>query len=261
MKIEDDILIERFLQGDLTKEEKASFLDRLRTDSQFKEYVNLEKQLSEALNENSWNFAKDASSHEIQKYETILKSEETYKIKQAIKKAQEDYNKSQKPSKNWFLYVAAAVILVLFSTLIFDTKSATNDELFASYLQDTDLLSLVDRGAYDSIFNAVQTSFNNQKYDEVVNSLSQVVDSVQNGNAYIYLAISQIELEKYSNAENTLDKLIASDLIDSQKGYWYRSLLYLKSNQSEKTKKELQLIIDSSFYKSKEAKQLLKELK
>lgn len=261
MKIEDDILIERFLKGNLSKEERASLLNRLRSDSQFKERVGLEKQLSESLNENSWNFAQNASSQEIREFEAILNSNETLKIKHAIQEAQEDYNKSQKPSKNWFLYAAAAVAIVLFSTFLFDEKPASNQDLFASYLKETTLVSLVDRGAYDSIFNAVQTSFDNQKYEEVVHSLSQVIDSVQNGNAYIYLAISQMELEKYSNAENTLDKLITSNLLDSQKGYWYRSLLYLKSNQLEKTKKELQLIIDSSFYKSMEAKQLLRELK
>jgi len=261
MRLEDDILIERFLKDDLSKEERTSFLDRLNTDSDFREYFELEKELFESLDDQSWSFIKENHSEEIQEYEKLLKSEESHKIKQAILEAQEQYNKAQQPSKNWFLYVAAAVAIIIFSVLFFDSKSPTNQDLFSSYLQETDLLSLVDRGEYDSIFNITQTSFDNQEYEKVVNSLSQLIDSINNGNAYIYLAISQMKLENYSNAEETLNKLISSDLLDSQKGYWYKSLLYLKANQPDKTKKELQRIIDSSFYKFQEAKQLLKDLK
>ena len=261
MKLEDDILIERFLKDVLTKEDRTSFLERLNMDSNFRERFELEKQLFESLDDTSWNFIEDPTSPEVLDYESALKSKETLKIKRAIQQAQENYQNSQKPTKNWFLYLAAAVVIVLFSTLIFDVKSPTNEDLFASYLQETDLLSLVDRGEYDSIFSIAQSSFDNEDYNKVVNSLSQLVDSINDGNAYLYLAISQIKLENYSNAEETLDKLISSDLLDDQKGYWYKSLLYLKSDQLEKTKTELQRIIDSSFYKFKEAKKLLKEIK
>ena len=261
MKLEDDILIEHFLRDALSEEDRASFLERLNMDSDFREHFELEKQLFESLNETSWNFSVDKNSTEVKEYEALLKSDETLKIKQAIEEAQKNYKNAQKPTKNWFLYLAAAVVVVFFSTLIFDTKSPTNEDLFASYLQKTDLMSLVDRGEYDSIFSIAQSSFDNQEYNKVVNSLSQLVDSINDGNAYIYLAISQIKLENYSSAEETLNKLISSDLLDSQKGYWYKGLLYLKSNQLEKTKAELQRIVDSSFYKFKEARELLEKIK
>ena len=260
MKLEDDILIERFLKDELSSKEKTSFLERINLDADFKESFELEKQLFESLDDNSWNFIEDTNSSEVRGYESILRNQETLKIKQAIQEAQKDYQSANKPTKNWFLYLAAAVVIVLFSTLIFNTKSATNDELFAAYLQETDLMSLVDRGEYDSIFSVAQNSFDSQEYSQVVNSLSQLVDTINNSNAFIYLAISQIKLEDYSNAEETLNKLINSDLLDSQKGYWYKSLLYLKSNQLEKTKTELQRIVDSYFYQSSEAQELLKEI-
>ena len=38
MNLEDDILIERYLRNELSEEEKKSFLDRLDTDSEFKEH-------------------------------------------------------------------------------------------------------------------------------------------------------------------------------------------------------------------------------
>lgn len=261
MNLEDDILIERFLKNELSKEETQSFLDRFNSDIDFKERVILEKQLFDSLDENLWSFVEEKDSDQVKAYEAILKNPETQNIKRAVEEAQEEYNKSQKPSKNWFLYLAAAVVIVLFSTLIFNTKTKSNQELFASYLQDTNLLSLVDRGQYDSVFNIAQTSFDNKEYSKVVNTLSGVVDTVKSGNAYIYLAISQIELKNYVNAEQTLDKLINSDLLDSQKGYWYKGLLYLKSDQIEKSKKELENIIQNSYYNFEKAKELLKEIR
>ena len=261
MNLEDDILIERFLRNELSEEEKQTFLDRLDTDAEFREHFAMEKQLSESLDDNSWSFVEERDLEEVVEYESLFKTEETKNIKQAILKAQGDYQNSQKPSKNWFLYVAAAVVVVLFSVLMFNNSPKSNNDLFASYFNESDLLSLVDRAGYDSIFNIAQTSFENEEYNNVVKSLSPIVDTVQNANAYLYLAISQIELDSYSDAEKTLDKLIESNLLDNQKGYWYKSLLFLKSNQIEKSKKELERIIQNSYYNSQRAEELLKELR
>jgi tetratricopeptide (TPR) repeat protein len=221
----------------------------------------LEKQLMDSLNKNSWSFLENVNSSEVTEYEALFQSQETQQLKQSIKEAKESYSQSQNPKKNWILYVAAAAVITLFSILIFDQSEKSNDELFASYLQKSDLMALVDRNGNDSIFALAQMSFNNKKYDQVVELLSPILDSTKNSNVYLYLAISDIELGAFSQAEKILNKLITSDLLDSEKGYWYKSLLYLKSDQLKKSKRELQRIIDSSYYLNKEAKKLIKKLK
>lgn len=215
----------------------------------------------DSLNKNSWSFLENVNSSEVTEYEALFQSQETQQLKQSIKEAKESYSQSQNPKKNWILYVAAAAVITLFSILIFDQSEKSNDELFASYLQKSDLMALVDRNGNDSIFALAQMSFNNKKYDQVVELLSPILDSTKNSNVYLYLAISDIELGAFSQAEKILNKLITSDLLDSEKGYWYKSLLYLKSDQLKKSKRELQRIIDSSYYLNKEAKKLIKKLK
>ncbi len=260
MNVEDDILIECFLKGELSKKEEQSFLERLASDVDFKERFILEKQLRESLNEDSWSFVESSQTDEIKDYEQEFKSKEIQELKEIIAKANEEYKESQKPTKNWFFYFAAAVAIVLFSTLIFDTKKQSNEDLFSSYLQETDLLSLVDRGRLDSMFSAAETYYNNKEFDKVVNTLTPLIDTTKNSNAFVYLAISHTQLKKYTEAENVLNKLIESDLLDSQKGYWYKSLVYLKSNQLKKLKKELQFIIENNYYQSKTAEKLLEDL-
>jgi len=261
MSVENDILIAQFLRGELSESERQSFMDRLSSDKEFQEQFQLEKRLFESLNNDSWSFLENMSAPEVKEYESILRSDETQRLKKSIKEAQKSYNRSHNPKKNWILYVAAAAIITLFSVLLFDGNEETNEQLFSSYLQESDLLALVDRNGNDSIFSLAQTSFDNEKYDQVVKLLSPLVDSTKNSNVYLYLAISDMELGAFSEAEKTLNKLIASDLLDSEKGYWYKGLLYLKSNQLNKSKRELQRIIDSSYYQNEKAKSLIKKLK
>jgi len=260
MSLEEDILIERYLKNELSKEEKQSFIERMDNDALFKEKVILEKQLSETLHEDSWSFLEETDHPEIKEYEALLKSKETQALKEGIHEAHKAYEKSQRFSKNWIFYVAAAVVIVFFSTTIFDFAPKSNQELFDKYMQKTDLIALVDRSGYDSIFSKAQKAFDSKNYQEVTSSLSTIVDSTKNSSVFVHLAIAEIEQGKFDSAEKVLNKLINSNLLDNQKGYWYKSLLYLKSDQVEKSKKELNTIIKNSYYKYKEAKQLLKKI-
>ncbi len=260
MSFEDDIFIERFIKNELSKEEETSFLERMETDASFKEKVDLEKQLFDSLNEDSWSFIEDDEYPEVKEYESLLKSKETQDIKNTISQVQSDYSKAQTNKKrNWFLYAAAAVIVVFFSVNLYTSSNESNQDLFAFYLQKTDLLALVDRSESNELSKA-QEYFDTKEYAKASAILSQVVDTTENGNVYLYLALSQIALKEYDKAEATLNQFIKSNLLDAQKGYWYKSLLYLKSNQTEKSKKELKTIINNSYFKKEEAKALLKEI-
>ncbi|MFY0630214.1 MAG: hypothetical protein JXR05_07520 [Flavobacteriaceae bacterium] len=260
MNIEDDILIERFLNGQLSEEEQNSFLERMKNDVEFKEQVTLEKQLVESLNDDSWSFLEEDNNAEVKEYEAILRSKEVQEIKQSIAQAQDIYKQTETPKKkNWIGYAIAASVTILVAITIFSNKKKSPQELYASFLQKTDLLALIDRGSSTSLSSA-QESFDNKEYEETIRLLSEVTDSIRNGNVYLYLAISQMELKEYSNAESTLGQLINSNLLDAQKGHWFKSLLYLKSNQTEKLKAELKIIISNSYYKKDDAKELLSKI-
>lgn len=76
----------------------------------------------------------------------------------------------------------------------------------------------------------------------------------------IYKGLSEIELSKYLEAEKTFDSLINSDLIDAEKGYWFKSLLYLKNNKILKCKTLLNKIITESLFNKEKAELLLVDL-
>ena len=111
MSLEEDILIERFLNNELSKNEKNEILERMDSDPLFKEKVFFEQQLVETLDENNWSFAKNINTTEQNEYEDLFKAEKVKKIKESIAIANENFKK-KKPLlfKKWYLYSSAAVI-------------------------------------------------------------------------------------------------------------------------------------------------------
>ena len=69
-----------------------------------------------------------------------------------------------------------------------------------------------------------------------------------------------MELDQFQEAEKTLDSLINSDLVDAEKGYWLKSLSYIKSKEIEKARNTLSIIIKNSYFNYKKATIVLKEI-
>lgn len=260
MNIEDDILIESFLKNELSDIERDLFLKKMEENPSFKKHVELEQQLFDSLDDKQWSYAKNAKHPEVKSYEQIFKSDETHQIKNSIYKAQIAYKKTQESTrKPWLAYIAIASITILFTISISKSTSTNSQELYQTYLENTNLMALVDRGNSNQLSQA-QNSFDAKDYKNTIHILTQLIDTTKNANVYVFLAISQVESTEYNKAEKTLNKLISSNLLDAQKGYWYKSLLYLKSEQYIKLKAELNNIISNSYYKKEAAEELLKKI-
>lgn len=262
MNIEDDILIERFFKKELSENEKISFLKRLKVDNDFKEYFLIEKQLWQTLNDKEWSFIENTNAKDVKEYEELFKSIEIKKIKESINVA----NKKYKNSKNLkrFIYSSAAVLVLFFSIFMLDlSKEKSVEELYTFHIEQESLPTLANRGndvQYEKLIKA-QEFFEKKEYKKSIAIFSEELKTKNESSVvYLYIAIAQIETNQFSEAEITLDNLINSDFIDAQKGYWLKSLLYLKSNNLDKSKEELQKIINNSFYKKEEAKILLQQI-
>jgi tetratricopeptide (TPR) repeat protein len=263
MNLEEDILIENYLKNTLSESDELDFIKRMSNDSGFKEKVTFEKQLLETLNENNWSFSENNPSNEVKDLEDVFKSDDVRKIKEAISIAHKEYVSNGK-SNNKFIYFAAASVAVLFSVYsLFFTVNQSPNELYAEYIKTNELYSNISRGEealLDGLAPA-ELNFKKKNYDKALPVfIKELSKDENNASLYLYVTISQIELNQFSEAEETLNVLINSDLIDAEKGYWYKSLLFVKSNQLEKAKKQLEFIIKNSYFKSEEAKELLRKL-
>ncbi|WP_299107082.1 CDC27 family protein [uncultured Tenacibaculum sp.] len=263
MGLEDDILIERFLRSELSDEERNQFLKRLDIDEVFKEQFIIEKQLFESLNEESWSFIENLQTKEIEEYTQLFRSEEGVRMKKTFSEVNDIYKKENKVKKRRVFYISgiAAAVLLLLTLNLYNGSDSTN--YYSDYIMMNELPSFVDRSETTDKQDlvAAESYFKEKKYEEALSVLNKVSSpELKDGNYYVYKAIALMELNKYKEAETTLNSLINSDLLDAPKGYWYKALLFVKSKETEKAKKELNTLIAKSDYKQKEAKELLEKL-
>ena len=262
---EESNIIENYLLGNASPEEAAAVEKRMSEDIRFRESVLLQKELHASLDENDWSFAKKVAPKKVQEYEQLFKSKETAQLQEAILQAQLNYKKDTTKSRRpWLYYLSAALIVVLITIGIVLQKEQNPQELYVEYYTVSDIPSLVSRGGEDdtSLIDA-ERYFEDGEYNKALEILTPKVATVTKNKATVllYKGISEMELAQYEKAHTTFDQLIESDLIDAPMGLWYKALLYLKVEDSEKAKELLlQINASSSNYKYTEAKALLEEL-
>lgn len=263
MSLEEDLLIERFLNRTLSDTEHKAFLSRLENETSLKEKVEREKQLLETLNENDWSFVKSSESSEVKSYKKIYRSDEIQSLKGKLQEINKNYQKPKgKKITKWLLYASAAVITLLVTFNVFFT-SFTSQDLYNDNIEVDNLPSFISReDTNKSEVVKAQLLFENNEYEKALSIFKRELDILdkKNGALYLYIGIAQMELNKLEDAQSTFDALIRSNLIDSQKGKWYMALLYLKTEEIEKSKKLLNEISNDSLYNYDKANKLLKKI-
>ncbi len=264
MNLEDDILIEKFLRDQLSSEEKESFLKRKEIDEDFKQQYLIEKQLFETFNEEEWNYEMDYATKEVQEYKELFESEEIIKLEEKIALGQSNFKTNNKQRKVIALFSGLVATILLFFTVtsLFNSPKDTQ-LLYAENVNIDSLPSFVSRGEVgnDKVIKA-EKLFKQKEYRESLELFEDLLlDKDDNSALFIYTAINLIELNDYGKAEVVLNKLINSDLIDGEKGYWYKSLSYLKQANKRKAIENLEVIVKKGFFNSDKAKDLLEELK
>lgn len=265
MSIEsEDILIYNFLKGKLSEKENADFIQRVKTDSDFKEKFSFEKELYQSLNENEWSFL-EAKTKEVKEYKAIFENDTIKTIKEQLKTENVLYQNSEnkKHNKKIFYYVAAAVLALLIAVYQIVLPKDNPQNLIENYIENTDLPSISVRGGHQNELTKAQNLFENKKYKEALLIFEKELQNPKNTIAtiYLYVGVSQLKLNRLDEAEITFNTLINSKLLDSSKGYWYKALLYVKKNEIKESKDLLNKIIISKWYNYKQAKKLLEELK
>lgn len=263
MNIEEDILIQNFLKKNLSQQENDKILHRMKVDNDFYEKVKLEEQMFLNFNNDEWNIHTNTNHSDIKEYEKLLRDETTQTLKNTLNKVNQDYQQKQvKPYVSWLQYAGIAAVLIIIAVTIFWPSRVSTDQLYADYIDLSELPSLVNRGENDKNAGLIQAQklFEEQNYDAVLSILQKEIPK-NKSTTYLYTGISQMELNKFEEAAKTFDQLINSKLIDAPKGKWYKALLFIKTNKlSQARDLLLELTNNSNNYKFEEATKLLKEL-
>ena len=245
MKMEDDILIEQFLRNTLSKEEKASFLERMKSDDAFKEQVQLEEQLLNTLGETYWSFARNDSHARVEAYEKLLESAETKQLKEKIAAAIQQYKDKQvieqKPNRIFklrFILRIAALFLIFFSIFWYFSKDEKIDyaTLTANaWNKNVGLDFTLRSNPSDIIKMDLEKALNFYKIKQYDSTLIILEKYTASSNQYkdilILRALANYKLQKPKFAFSSLDSL---KVYNPDVANWYKGLIHLDQKNHEK---------------------------
>ncbi len=260
-----DTNIERFLNNEMNKEERALFIKEMNSNEKLKEAVEIYKEMQLIYNDDDWNIENLSTKHpKIDRSLTFLRSEKGENIKNVIAEEANLYF-SEKPTssriRKLFLMVGSIAAIFIISFFLLKAKE-TNTDLYAEYKNDwKELPSLTLRGDNNN-FTSVEALFKQKKYKESLLLLEQLKQTTsQDSQILMYEGILNLELNKKEKAIRIFKDLLKRDSLDTFKAHWYLALSYLKSNNLNSTKMELQILLnDDKNFKDIEAKELLHKL-
>ena len=221
MEEQDYMLFEDYLSNELSKEEIISFENRLKTDSKFKESLQLYKETSSFLEdkfENEENLA--AFKANIEKIS-----------KASFNKTNTNQNKKgTKKTINYFLYSLSACVVLLFGIFMFNQFSNPSYSDYANY----GTISLTVRGNNNALLQTAENAFNTKdfkKADEALKSL--IVSDENNAELKLYRGIANVELSNFEVADALLSNLQKGNSAYKYKATWYLALSKLKQNEND----------------------------
>lgn len=240
------ILIENYLDGELSEQERQQFEQDLKTDKELAKELELHKIIREVVS--------DKEMADLREKLDIIRKE--YHEKEEIKRKR----------KKIAVYSSGFLItILLITTLFLCNRSYTNDEVFNMYYEHYDA-GTVTRGEVKpttEIFTNALRIYDNGQYIQSIEQFNQLTDtSTFYTSKEFFTALSYMELKNYAEAIRHFETALS----DKQNIYhdsatWYCGLCYLKTNKTEKAKQKFQSLNGSCPLYQKKSLEILEKIK
>ncbi len=259
--------IDAYLRDELSIEDRSLFEKALLSNPELEREFYIHQELFTQFDESSWiNESFTPDTNQVKEVETYFRGEEAQKFKETVDRAKENYQRKEgafRFNKKIIFPILAAASITLLVLLYTMSSGISSQDLYAQYSNWNDLPSLTSRSDESQLAEG-QLLFEqgaylkaNTIFKSVINSGKKTTSSV-----LIYAGVSALELGNYQDAISYFDSLIASDVIDHSKGYWYKALLYLKQDKKKEAISVLEIILkNENNYNYQKAEELLDMLK
>lgn len=236
---EDIILIDRYIDGELSEEEKTILFERQK-DLYFKEEFDIRSGAAEAIH-------------------TLAE----VRLRGELKSQLRNIDLSEQSGRyNLFYWVAAAVTLIFMVIWVFP-GTETPESLFQAYYKPypANIHTRGDAPAVISAFEAYEKGKFEEASDLIKSAIATQDESASSAHLELLLGNCYLNTNNYPLAEETFGRLQPNDdLMVRDHAEWFLALTYLKKGQVDRTHDVLdRLVTTESLYKSN-AKRLLKEL-
>ncbi len=241
-------IIERDINGELSKEEAKWVKNRIKTNFQFAEEYKLQLEIDEAISEN-----------EIIDLRENLKNifEQKTDSKRGIIRRMISFDDYVRPA------VAAAVLvaLVIAGILLFSTsKNYTNNQLFTMNYESISAISNT-RSVNNNSDQLMKNAFQLYEQKQFIEAIEIFKNYESDKLVQFFLGISYIEIDQYQNASFVFSNILNdNNNLFTEESRWYLGLCYLKLNQTQKAKDIFNKIANSNSINKIKAEKILKSL-
>jgi TolA-binding protein len=242
----------RYLDGELTEEQKILFQEQLKNNHALTDNLEIIQDINQILGDK-----------QIATFEDNLKEVEHVLFRNSeIKKerATSHYSVGRR------LAIAGAISLLIIGCayfLFFKTTASYTDELYAQYYSklDANFFTRSDAPAKDDFIQAIQL-YDAGDYKAAIMLFNKILTNDPSNNAVkLFLGICYSETQRFPNAIKILQGVIAqNDLTFGEHATWYLSLCYIKTKDIQHAKQTLKQLISSKSYYVEKASELLQKL-
>ena len=258
--------IKAYLDNKMTNEERINFELEIENNEDLNNTISVLKTMPSIYNDDDWALY-DGDLSALKETANLFKGKDIEHFSKQVRTAESNYNtNSTRKRRGLIKYISsiAAAVLILFSGYYFLTNKTSNLELYNDYYTVGDLPSFTTQSSTTNTLAKAENLFKTEQYAKALEQFKiaeSALDSTLNPNLELYIALSHLELEQYDLAHKRLDILLKSKTIDAHKGYWFKTLTYLKQDNKAKAIETLELLLekDTNFNYNK-AKELLNEL-
>jgi predicted Zn-dependent protease len=236
--------IEKYLSGELSRDELQAFDVRLQNDKVFAEifalYKSVEAEMYEAGDETA---LRKTLSGITQKHFDVAEPPKIIKLK---------------PNRTrWLLYAtaAAASIIILLFLKPWQEKALTNEQLYAQYAVPDELPANVRGSNDDSLLLKAKSLFNQKNYAAALPLLDSIIKQ-KPGEAQLQLSlgICLTQTGKFEPAINIFDSLAVKESSYKYEAMAWKAFAYLKQDKTEACIAALKLIpADAANYEKAKA--------
>lgn len=227
MNENDQVLIEAYLNGQLTTEQKLDFEKRCEEDQAFRNSFEEEKQIYLALND------REAYDFIVKTREVLIRNEVNRSILSGTKRIS--------------LFLAVCTVLVIAVYLFYSSPgSSAPQDLYRQFFEPYPMV-LSERGPGENRFSALIGAYDRGAWTEVQSELEQVSgDDLPGALKDLYLSIALLGQGDGVRAEEILTKYLDSpaDSIYQYTIEWYLALALLKNGKTETAKTLLEDLED-----------------
>ena len=236
--MEED-LIRRYLKGELSESEEQSFELRRQNDSDFSSLVDEFQSLQKGIR-----LAKrDALKQRLQEIESTEKSKSNF-MRVAIA-------------------ASIAILLGIGGTILWNQLQTTPEQLYAEYYEPyPNVHAPITRDA--GVTSALEQAFEHyelEEYQEALEGFNYELTQTDDQDVLFYKGMTLIQLERDKDAMDILKKVDKNNTAYYPQLLWYQALLYIKMDQPENAKVQLEKLKSmKSGYKTKKVIELLNKL-